>query len=99
MNIRRRKPKNISLDAIKDLQRVYTLWTYLQERKNSSAPFLLGEFSMVDAYFAPVVSRIISYELDQRNHSSYIELISTLDSYKEWEDAAYQESWVIEGDE
>jgi glutathione S-transferase len=44
-----------------DLDRLVQAWT--EALDDSGGPFLFGEFSIADAYFAPVVARIRSYGL------------------------------------
>ena len=96
MNMRRRVKKELSSDALEDLVRIYELWDYCKKYTNY-CNFLFGdEFNMVDAFYAPIVSRIISYDLLRGNHSEYIERIANLDIYKLWEKEAIKESWVIE---
>ena len=44
-----------------DLQRLVAMWT--DALNQSGGPFLFGEFSIPDAYFAPVVARLRTYAL------------------------------------
>ena len=44
-----------------DLARMVALWQ--EALAASGGPFLFGEFSIVDAYFAPVVMRMVTYAL------------------------------------
>ena len=44
-----------------DLQRLNTMWTTLLN--THGGPMLFGDFSIADAYFAPVVQRITTYAL------------------------------------
>ncbi|MEY8879651.1 MAG: glutathione S-transferase family protein [Leptothrix sp. (in: b-proteobacteria)] len=44
-----------------DLDRLIAMWS--QALQASGGPFLFGEFSIADAYFAPVVGRIRTYAL------------------------------------
>lgn len=47
--------------VVRDLQRVESLWS--EALKASGGPFLFGDFSIVDAYYAPVVGRLRTYGL------------------------------------
>jgi glutathione S-transferase len=47
--------------VVRDLQRISAMWT--EALAASGGPFLFGEFGIVDAYYAPVVSRIRTYGL------------------------------------
>ncbi|WP_395698821.1 glutathione S-transferase family protein [Aquabacterium sp.] len=44
-----------------DLARIVAMW--LEALANSGGPFLFGEFSVADAYYAPVVMRLRTYAL------------------------------------
>jgi glutathione S-transferase len=44
-----------------DLQRLVAMWTDALDR--SGGPFLFGDYSIPDAYFAPVVARLRTYAL------------------------------------
>ncbi len=47
--------------AAADLARIVTMWT--EALAESGGPFLFGEFSAADAYYAPVVARLRTYAL------------------------------------
>ncbi|MEM9059422.1 MAG: glutathione S-transferase [Pseudomonadota bacterium] len=53
----------VSEDVKTDLKRLSDLWGHARARKTSDGPFLFGNFSAVDAFFAPVASRIATYDL------------------------------------
>jgi glutathione S-transferase len=44
-----------------DLQRLVAMWT--DALSKSGGPFLFGDYSIPDAYFAPVVARLRTYAL------------------------------------
>ncbi|MEP1766848.1 MAG: glutathione S-transferase [Sulfitobacter sp.] len=46
----------------KDLARIETLWAFARE-KATQGPWLFGEYSLADAFFAPVCARMIGYNL------------------------------------
>jgi len=65
MNIRKHFPNYPITDEVNiDLNRIFDLWNYCRDNKISDGPWLFGDFSAVDAMFAPVVMRII-IELDE----------------------------------
>ena len=49
-------------DVIRDIRRIVDLWTGLLAR--SGGPFLLGRWSIADAFFTPVATRFETYGLD-----------------------------------
>jgi glutathione S-transferase len=53
----------VPTDAVKsDLARIETLWAFARE-KASDGPWLFGEYSLADAFYAPVCARIVGYNL------------------------------------
>lgn len=46
-----------------DLDRLATLWAWAREATGSDGPWLCGAYSVADAFFAPVASRIATYGL------------------------------------
>lgn len=64
MNIRAHYPRfPRPLDVERNVHRVKELWTQLRERFGSGGDFLCGEFGIVDAMFAPVVTRFRTYDV------------------------------------
>jgi len=81
-----------------DLQRIVAMWqSALNDSKRS---FLFGDFSIADAYFAPVVMRIRTFALPvPADIAAYCERITALHSVQDWIKAALQEHEFIEHDE
>lgn len=48
-------------ELLADLARIETLWSYALE--TSGGPWLAGEYSIADAFFAPVAARILGHNL------------------------------------
>ncbi len=46
-----------------DLDRLEVLWEWAREAASSQGPWLTGRYSAVDAFFAPVATRIATYNL------------------------------------
>jgi glutathione S-transferase len=74
-----------------DLNRICSMWAGLLSK--SHGPMLCGEFSIVDAYFAPVCMRISRYKLPVPNEiSAYIGRVEQLSAVQAWVDAALKEN-------
>ncbi|HTP63164.1 MAG TPA: glutathione S-transferase family protein [Burkholderiales bacterium] len=59
MNIRASHPgKGMNADVAEDIIRVSALWAA------ACGPFLFGEFSAADAFYAPVATRFITYDVN-----------------------------------
>ena len=54
------KPSQPVLD---NLKRIETLWSLARTRHGASGPWLFGKYSAADAFYAPVVARIVGYGL------------------------------------
>jgi glutathione S-transferase len=49
--------------VLDDLKRLETLWSWARETTKSTTPWLCGAYSAADAFFAPVATRIATYNL------------------------------------
>ena len=78
----------------KDVQRIVSMWTELLEEHKG--PMLFGEFSIADAYFAPVCMRLKNYALPVPGHiTDYVRRVSALSGVKAWiEDALVEKDFV-----
>ena len=50
-------------EVLKDLRRLETLWSWARATTRSTTPWLCGLYSAADAFFAPVATRIATYNL------------------------------------
>lgn len=49
--------------VLDDLERLETLWSWARQTTHSTTPWLCGAYSAADAFFAPVATRIATYNL------------------------------------
>ena len=103
MNMRR-EIKPLDLDpysaaaVVKNVERIEQIWRECLEA--SGGPFLFGSFGAVDAMFAPVINRFEKYALtDSEVFHAYRFAMKTLPAWKEWEEEALKEPWIVEEDE
>ncbi len=81
-----------------DLARVASLWSGLL--KASGGPMLFGDFSIADAYYAPVASRLRTYALPvPAEIDAYIDRLHALPGVRAWNDAARAEHDFVAMDE
>ncbi|MFM2345204.1 MAG: hypothetical protein RLZZ210_1818 [Pseudomonadota bacterium] len=101
MNIRRLpKPSdktlrenNPKLDT--DIRCIEEIWTNLLSNNKNQA-YLFGDFSMADAFFAPVVTRFYSYGVEVNDVcQEYMHRIVNTPAVKKWIDLAKQENEII----
>ena len=101
MNMRR-TPDNYRWDdaAQRDIDRIQALWRELKDMHCHGGAFLCGDFSIVDAMFAPVVSRFLSYGVPMdANAQAFANAIQALPAWQEWRDAGFAELEYLEDTE
>ena len=67
VDIRSRKPSPpLEGDLLSNITRVLAIWSDLRQAYQADGPYLFGEWSAADAFYAPVVTRFrtYGYELD-----------------------------------
>jgi glutathione S-transferase len=85
-------------EAARDLARIVAMWD--QQLDEHAGPFLFGSFSIADAYFAPVCSRIRTYGLPVSSRTAgYVEHIHGLPAMQAWVKDARAENDFLEFDE
>jgi glutathione S-transferase len=50
-------------DVLADLARLETIWSWARKTTGSTGPWLCGHYSIADVFFAPVATRIATYNL------------------------------------
>jgi len=74
-----------------DVQRLVDMWSGLLEQHGG--PMLFGEFTIADAFFAPVCMRLHSYGLPVPPHiQAYVQRVRALPGVKAWIDGALAEA-------
>lgn len=93
---RRLWPEQAELRA--DVSRIERLWG--DSLQASGGPFLFGAFSAADAYFAPVATRLRTYQLPVgREAAGYVDRVLALPSFQDWHGAALAEQDFLDFDE
>lgn len=86
-------PNHDLAPAAADIARVRELWT--ENLKAFGGPFLLGEFSIADAMYAPVVGRFVTYHVPREGLvREYCERIMALPAMREWYEGARAEDFI-----
>ena len=94
------KRRDLSPEAAANVRRIDAMWSECRSRFGQSGPFLFGKFSAADAMYAPVVSRLVTYDVPvSAAVTSYMDAIQALPAWIAWRDAALRETWVLEHDE
>jgi glutathione S-transferase len=95
MNIRSRHPgKGMSEEVATDIARIGTIWAAAKR------PFLLGEFCAVDAFYAPVATRFITYGVVLHGPAkAYQEALLDYPAVRTWSADATKEAEFVSADE
>lgn len=68
-----------------DIDRIVSLWEKRRSAEQANGGFLFGHFTIADAFFAPVVWRLKSYDIKLPLLSSqYVEHILALPAMQQW---------------
>jgi len=98
MNIRRRfEGAKLSDQCQQEIVRILGLWAEARARFGKGGPFLFGTFGAADIFYAPVVSRFISYQVNVPGFAAtYMEAMWEHEWMQQWITASEDEEWVIE---
>jgi len=100
MNCRAKRRLDLSAAAKRDIQRMDSIWADLRSEHQAKGPWLLGEFSIVDVFFAPAVLRFVTYGTHLSSQSEeYKQVILEHPAMKAWLESALQETEFVEVDE
>ncbi len=82
-----------------EINRIQAIWREARRRfpgATGEGPFLMGAFSALDAMFAPVASRFVSYAVALESEAeAYAEAVTAHPFMAQWRDAAIKEPWII----
>jgi glutathione S-transferase len=80
-----------------DLARLEDLWRDTRARFGGDGPYLFGSFSAADAMYAPVVTRLDTYQLPVAEDTrAYMDTVLADPVFREWKRQALAEPWTIE---
>lgn len=102
MDCRARRSRPVSITVQQDIDRIFELWNSCRQQyggRQHGGDLLFGKFSIADAMFAPVTTRLISYGVPlPPDAQAYVDAVWALPAMQEWLDAAAAESESIETD-
>ncbi|WP_431300972.1 glutathione S-transferase [Tabrizicola sp. BL-A-41-H6] len=71
--------------VLDDLARLETLWSWARDTTKSTTPWLCGAYSAADAFFAPVATRLASYNLPVGPEAAaYVNAHLSHPSFRRW---------------
>lgn len=97
MNLSKRFNTPPLTDAIRaDVVRLEAMWKGARERFGAGGPFLFGAFSAADAMYAPVVTRLGTYQIPVMPETrAYMGAILGHPAFVRWRTAALEEPWTL----
>jgi glutathione S-transferase len=98
MNMRKRfDGVNISEDTKGDIVRILTLWAEARARFGQGGPYLFGTFGAADIFYAPIVSRFLTYGVGVPGFAeAYMQAVWEHEWMQQWLASAEDEQWVLE---
>jgi len=80
-----------------DIARIQAIWEDCRQAFGVGGPFLFGRFSIADCFYAPVVTRFVTWQVPLDDIAAdYVEAILAHPAMKEWTDAGRAEPWTLE---
>ncbi len=101
VDIRARRPETVLTPETKaDVARVISIWAQCRKKRTKAGPYLFGDWSAADAFYAPVVTRFRTYGIElEGDDAVYSESVLTHPDMVEIEQAALNEKWVLGADD
>jgi glutathione S-transferase len=85
------RPVELSPAAEANIRRIVSLWSQLRQTYQAQGPFLVGSWSIADAFFTPVATRFRTYGIDLAAYgddglaAAYREALLTTPEFLEWQ--------------
>ncbi|MEG4282583.1 glutathione S-transferase family protein [Microcoleus sp. A006_D1] len=94
MDCRNRYPGEGMTDGVQaEIDRIFAIWRECRQKFGTGGNMLFGKFTVVDAMFAPVVMRFVTYGVKLDSEAKdYADAILALPAIQEWIAAACSES-------
>ncbi|MGB3167823.1 MAG: glutathione S-transferase family protein [Alteraurantiacibacter sp.] len=96
MNIRANAQVELAEACKADIVRILGLWAEARARFGKGGPFLFGTFGAADIFYAPIVSRFLTYRIGVPGFAkAYMQAVWEHDWMQQWVAAAKAEEWTI----
>ena len=100
MNVEAHLPGIDISEAQQDISRIQAIWQDTRAEFGASGPFLFGRFGIVDAFYAPVVSRFVTYGVPAVGSvREYMDAVLALPAMQQWTQEARTEANFVPEDE
>src|SRR4051812_39807823 len=86
MNLRARYPGHLKTEPVRrEIDRIFEMWRVCLDRYSDQGPFLFNTFTLADAFFAPVVMRFWTYDVElPPTLSAYAKAVREQASVEDW---------------
>ncbi len=97
MNLGKRfAPRDLGSDVADNVRRLEGMWSDCRRRFKGQGTFLFGEFCAADAMFAPVVTRLDTYQIPVATETrQYMNAVLAHPAFTQWRSQALAESWTV----
>ena len=99
MNLRRHYPSYSPSDAVKaDVERADYLWSLAREKFGQSGPWLFGDYTLADVFYAPMATRIATYNLPCSDVAqAYVQAHLADPNFRRWRAMGLAQNYVQPG--
>ncbi len=97
MNLTKRfHPRELSSDVADNVRRLEGMWSDARRRFGADGEFLFGAFSAADAMYAPVVTRLDTYQVPVAPATRrYMNAVLSHPAFVKWRTEAFSETWDL----
>lgn len=101
MNVRALLPgAGMSPQVQKDIDRIVEIWESCRERHGKGGALLFGQFTVADAFYAPVATRFLTYAVALPPVAqAYADALLALSAVRDWMAQARRETAFVPADE
>ena len=79
-----------------NIDRIEAVWAEARAKFGAGGPYLYGAFSAADAMYAPVVTRLDTYQIPVKSETrAYMDAVLFHPDVISWRDSALKEPWTI----
>jgi glutathione S-transferase len=80
-----------------DIARITAIWEECRTTHGAGGDLLFGSFTIADAFYAPVVSRFLTYGVSPGGIAGqYMDAVWALPAMRDWAEKARAEEWSVE---
>ena len=80
-----------------DIARIAEIWQECRTTYGARGALLFGDFTIADAFYAPIVSRFLTYGVSPGGTAGeYMDAVWALPAMRDWAEKARAEPWSVE---